>query len=103
MKLSEDEYGKVNEAISKLQEMYNDQMEKHVTPRAEAVDSQFVQLMREKYLTVTGLGDLLEDYGLLVKNDDACSNGCSAPCEMSCVSPCTSACNSATYDIGGPV
>ena len=93
MKLTEEEYHKVTEALSKLQEMFDDQIERHVIPRVKGVDSQLVKLMRDKYLTVTGLGDLLEDYSLLEKKEKECDNGCAAPCEFTCVAPCANACN----------
>jgi hypothetical protein len=89
MKLSDEQKKSLNESLKTLKEMFKHSLENF--PRRESVemDNEFVQMVVQKYLTGSGLIDLLEDFDLLSK-PKACP--CAAPCTVSCVSCCASVC-----------
>lgn len=94
IKLTAEEYKKLNESLKVLEEMFKDQLQTFPKEKASKIDNEFVKTIGEKYITPTGLLDLLEDYGMLTKGETC---PCSAPCTATCVSPCASRCNASTY------
>jgi hypothetical protein len=93
MQITKEEYKKLSESLKVLQEMFRDQVS-----RTEAeLDNEFVRMLGEKYISPTGMLDLLVDYEMLKGYGPGC--GCAGPCHNSCVSPCASRCNSDTYSI----
>jgi len=75
--------------------MFKDQLERFPKSRAKDINNEFIKMIGEKYLSPTGLLDLLEDYEMLTEKECTCA----APCTATCVSPCASRCNASTYDI----
>ncbi len=94
MRLSKDEHARLDESLKTLQKLFNSQVERIKKPKAGKIDNEFLRTIGEKYLSVTGLLDLLEDFEMMTKQECTCAG----PCKASCVSPCASRCNASTYD-----
>ena len=90
MKLTKDEKEQISKSLSVLKGLFDEQLGETVAQGEKQIDSKFVKLLQENYLTESGLSDLLQDYGMLEKTKGC--DMCSAPCTVSCVKPCTSVC-----------
>ena len=91
MKLSDEELTQIDQALGNMKVIFDEQMEKSVKPRNEEIDNELVKLLRENYITPSGLCDLVEDFGVFAEKSGTCIGGCAAPCKKTCVQPCKSA------------
>lgn len=90
IKLSAEEHQKLDESLEILQSLFIEQLQDYKQKKAVATDNEFIKTIGEKYLTPSGLLDLLEDYQLLTESQP-CT--CSGPCKATCVNPCRSRIN----------
>lgn len=95
MKLTKEEHAKLDENIKVLKSLFEDQVGRLASKRSTSADNEFIKMLGRKYISPTGLLDLLEDFDLMEAKECACAG----PCKASCVSPCASRCNAATYDV----
>ncbi len=84
MTLTKDERAQIADGINVLKSRFHQRFETIVGEEVVPVDSKFVRLLREKYLTEPGLDDLVLDSWL------AADQGCT--CGQTCVAPCASVC-----------